>query len=321
MTFTWGARALIVIGWLAVVVGVAGVGLRWLDVHDQRLIVLGSAAPYLMATAVVGVLILGLTRHWIGFGVALCVAAAATLTQAPLYVPDRHDVTGPTVTAMQANIWLGNADTDSLVAQVKSMEVDVIAVNELTNSALERLIASGIESELPYSFVRPLPTGGGGTGLWSRFPLTDQVHHEEFILNALSARIQLPDGKSAAVYALHPVPPWPVETWVWAGEMDRIRTMLEAIPEDSGPVIIIGDFNSTRDHVKFRDLVTGRFRDAADQVGGGIQNTYPADRQPLPPMIAIDHILTSGAQAQSVETVVLAGSDHRGLLAKLTLQF
>jgi endonuclease/exonuclease/phosphatase (EEP) superfamily protein YafD len=315
----WGVRALTALGWCAVLVGVFGVVLRFLDVHNQRLLVLASAAPYLMAAAAVGVLVLGVTRHWVGFGVALTVAAVATLSQAPLYLANGSaPASGPEVTVMQANIWLGNADPDSLRRQIEDNDVDVVTVNELTPEAVGRLEASGISSVLPYSFLRP-GTGGVGTGIWSRYPLSEQIHHEEFLLTALSARITLPDGASAAVYALHPVPPWPVDSAVWAGEMDRIKALLDGIPEDSGPVILSGDFNSTRDHVKYRNLVSGRFRDAADQVGAGIQNTYPADRQPFPPMIAIDHIVTSGARAQSVESVVIAGSDHRGLIATITL--
>ncbi|AWK72198.1 hypothetical protein CBI38_12045 [Rhodococcus oxybenzonivorans] len=320
MIAAWGVRALTALGWCAVLVGVSGVVLRFLDVHNQRLLVLASAAPYLMAAAAVGVLVLGVTRHWVGFGVALTVAAVATLSQAPLYLANGSApaASGPEVTVMQANIWLGNADPDSLRRQIEDNDVDVVTVNELTPEAVGRLEASGISSVLPHSFLRP-GTGGVGTGIWSRYPLSEQIHHEEFLLTALSARITLPDGASAAVYALHPVPPWPVDSAVWAGEMDRIKALLDGIPEDSGPVILSGDFNSTRDHVKYRNLVSGRFRDAADQVGAGIQNTYPADRQPFPPMIAIDHIVTSGARAQSIESVVIAGSDHRGLIATITL--
>ncbi len=248
-------------------------------------------------------LLLGITRHWIGFGVALAVAAVATLSQGPLYVANSSvTASGPELTVMQANIWLGNADADSLVRQIRDRDVDVLTTNELTPEAVDRLVAAGIESTLPFSFLMP-GSGGEGTGIWSRYPLTDKVHHSEFVLSALSARVELPDGASTALYAFHPVPPWPSDPSLWSREMDRITVILDAVPADSGPVIVSGDFNSTRDHVKYRNLVTGRYRDAADQVGAGIQNTYPADRQPFPPMIAIDHIVTSGAQAESVESV------------------
>ncbi|AOW94746.1 hypothetical protein BFN03_10025 [Rhodococcus sp. WMMA185] len=312
-------RLLVAVGWLAVAVGVFGVALRLLDVQSQRLIMLVSAAPYLMVGGAVGVVLLALARHWVGFAVALAVAVAAILSQGPLYVANESvTASGPELTVMQANIWLGNADATSLVRQIRDRDVDVLTVNELTPEALDRLRNAGIESTLPFSFLRP-GHGAEGTGIWSRYPLSDEVHHPEFVLSALSARVNLADDVSTALYAFHPVPPWPTDPAVWAGEMDRIRAILEAIPAESGPVIVSGDFNATRDHVKYRNLVTGRYRDAADQAGAGIQNTYPADRQPFPPMIAIDHIVVGGAHARSVQPVVLAGSDHRGLIANIVL--
>jgi endonuclease/exonuclease/phosphatase (EEP) superfamily protein YafD len=174
---TRGVRALTALGWLAVLVGVFGVVLRFLDVQNQRLLVLASAAPYLMAVAAVGVLLLGIARHWTGFGVALMVAVVATLSQGPLYVANSSvTASGPELTVMQANIWLGNADADSLVRQIRDRGVDVLTVNELTPEAVDRLVAAGIESTLPFSFLMP-GSGGEGTGIWSRYPQTDKVHH------------------------------------------------------------------------------------------------------------------------------------------------
>lgn len=305
-------------GWIAVLVGAFGVVLRSLDLHDQRLVMMVSSAPYLMAVGALGVVLLGLTRHWVGFAVSLTISAVAVWGQAPLYVPNGEPGDGPELTVMQANIWLGNADTDALVDQIASENVDVVSVDELTSEAAERLVAAGIEDELPYSFTRPF-SGGAGTGIWSRYPLSDQVHHEEFLLAGLSARITMPDNTSAAVFAFHPVPPWPTPASTWAGEMDRIADILNEVPAESGPIVVVGDFNATRDHVKYRNLVSGRFRDVADQVGAGVQNTYPADRAPIPPMIAIDHIATSGAVARSVDVVTIEGSDHRGLIARMVL--
>lgn len=319
MISRWIRRLLIGAGWLAVLVGAFGVVLRTLDLHNQRLIMMVSAAPYLMAIGALGVVLLGFTRHWIGFAVSLMVSAVAVWGQAPLYIPDGEPgPDGNELTVMQANIWLGNADADALVRQIGSERVDVITVDELTPEAIDRLTAAGITDELPYSFTRPY-SGGAGTGIWSRYPLSDEVHYEEFLLAGLSARITLPDTTSAAVFALHPVPPWPTPVSTWAGEMDRISDILNAVPADAGPVVVSGDFNSTRDHVKYRNLVSGRYRDVADQVGAGVQNTYPADRSPIPPMIAIDHIATSAAPARSVDVVTIEGSDHRGLIARLVL--
>ncbi len=77
--------------------------------------------------------------------------------------------------------------------------------------------------------------------------------------------------------------------------------------------MVAGDFNATVDHAQFRALLTDGYHDAAEQCGAGYLASYPADRW-LPPLIAIDHLLTKHATATSAATVALPGSDHRGIL-------
>jgi endonuclease/exonuclease/phosphatase (EEP) superfamily protein YafD len=47
--------------------------------------------------------------------------------------------------------------------------------------------------------------------------------------------------------------------------------------------------------------------------------THPADVRLLPPVFAVDHILTRDCTATSVRTLPLRGSDHSALLADITL--
>jgi endonuclease/exonuclease/phosphatase (EEP) superfamily protein YafD len=82
----------------------------------------------------------------------------------------------------------------------------------------------------------------------------------------------------------------------------------------TGSVIVAGDFNSTLDMRPFRDLVRDGYRDAAEQSGAGVTGTYPANLW-VPPLLAIDHVLTYRGTANRVQTVELPGSDHRGLIA------
>jgi endonuclease/exonuclease/phosphatase (EEP) superfamily protein YafD len=50
---------------------------------------------------------------------------------------------------------------------------------------------------------------------------------------------------------------------------------------------------------------------------GGL--SWPADR-PFPPLTRIDHVLTSpDATAQSVSTFSIVGTDHRGVIARLSI--
>jgi endonuclease/exonuclease/phosphatase (EEP) superfamily protein YafD len=95
---------------------------------------------------------------------------------------------------------------------------------------------------------------------------------------------------------------------------------LRQVAEQAGgsSVIVAGDLNSTTDMRPFRGLLRNGYRDAAEQSGAGIKPTFPADWR-LPPVIAIDHILTRSCTATSLRTIKIAGSDHRGLAATLMI--
>lgn len=308
-----------IIGWLAVMVALVGLTARSLDTTRQSVLIVAAAAPYLLAVSLVAIATMALARQKIGLAVALCVAVAGVFTQAPLFFTSSvQSFDGPEITVLQANIWLGNADAEALVRQVREQGVDVLTVNELTPQARERLAAAGLDEALPHSFARP-GDFADGTGIWSKYPLSDEREYDNFAMFQLSAKVNLPGEQWVSVYAFHPVPPWPTESTQWASEMDEIARILGEIPADSGPVIVSGDFNATHDHAKYRALVSGRFRDAGQQLGAGIQNTYPANGAVLPPLIAIDHIASSGASPTSVRSVVIDGSDHRGMLATFRL--
>ena len=64
---------------------------------------------------------------------------------------------------------------------------------------------------------------------------------------------------------------------------------------------------------------TNGFHDAAAQAGAGLTRTHPSDVPMLPPVFALDHILTRGCAATAVRTLSMAGSDHRALVAEISI--
>ncbi|MFE3291254.1 endonuclease/exonuclease/phosphatase family protein [Rhodococcus sp. NPDC059234] len=311
-------RAVVVLGWLAVLAATVGVGVHYLDTTVTVLVVLASFAPLLMVCAAVGLLALAATRQWVGTVVAVLVLGVAAWTQLPLYVGDAPPEQGSALTVMQANIFFGNSDVEGVVAQVRSKQVDILTVDELTPGAVPRLGAAGLDEVLPYRYLRPTELGGG-TGIWSRHPLSAQTEHMGFVMNMLSARVDPPGRPPFVVVAAHPLPPVPrQQTDIWAREMAQVRDILQGLRGGGEPVIVGADFNSTYDHAQFRALLGDGFRDAAEQSGAGALRTYPADRW-WPPVLAIDHVLVAGGTATSAGIVELPGSDHRGVVATVAV--
>lgn len=299
---------------VATLLGVVGIALHFLRWPVKPLVLATAGAPYLMAVAVLGVVGFAAARQWLGAGVAVLVTAVGVATQAPLYVTDGGR-DGHAIVAMQANLLFDGADPTALVEQVRTRDIALLTVNELTRTAVDDLSRAGLDRLLPHRYLAPGQTASG-TGIWSRYPLSNTVEYDGFVLNQISATMRIPEAGPVAVYAFHPVPPI-YDSGVWASELASLHAILHRAPTDR-PVIVGGDFNATRDHARFRTMASGRFADAAAQAGAGHLRTYPTDK-PFPPLVGIDHFLLADAYATAVETVDLPGADHRALVARIVV--
>ena len=291
---------------------------------DQRFPapVLAAAAPFAVPPLAVAVaLALAGRPRWIAaIPGALLVLHVAWL--APSFSSDDGPAgastqKSPELTVMTANILFGQADADALVREVRERRVDVLAVEELTPSAVQRLQEAGLEQLLPSSLLAPAPEAAG-TGLWSRLPLTalPAVPGTEFAMPR--ARLELPSGSSVTVTAVHPSSPVDDASIAqWGREMTSLRQTLEGT---AGRQIVAGDFNATRDHAPFRQILDAGLTDAADAQGWTAWPgmTWPANRS-YPPVMRLDHVLVStGIEVRDVDVVAIPGTDHRAVVAHLT---
>jgi hypothetical protein len=114
---------------------------------------------------------------------------------------------------------------------VGRLGIDVLTVCEVTPQGPDRIMASDLARLLPHCYHS---TGevGDGTGIWSRYPLSDSRRHDGFVTELLSARVDLPDGPAPLVYAVHPVPPWPGRPADWLRELELLRQRLSKIPAE-----------------------------------------------------------------------------------------
>jgi len=150
--------------------------------------------------------------------------------------------------------------------------------------------------------------------LYSRYPLEGARALSGFQLGAVVATVRAPT-QPVTVVAVHIAAPYPQSATGWGRELSRLRAELGDLPK-SEPVVVGGDFNSTYDNAPFRDVLTDGFRDASGESGSGYNATYPADAW-YPPLLAIDHVLVRRGDAVAIHTVTVAGSDHRGLIARV----
>ncbi|MDA0635970.1 endonuclease/exonuclease/phosphatase family protein, partial [Nonomuraea sp. MCN248] len=221
---------------------------------------------------------------------------------------------GTPLRVLAANLMVGLADTGELMALVSRVRPDVLALQEVTPAALERLERAGLRETLPHAVTRPRP-GAGGSALYARHPLTpgEAIEHGRF--GQVRAELAHPGGARVEVVSVHPCPPkryGPQPCW---------RSGLEALPRAGGPPrVLAGDFNATLDHLLMRELLDSGYRDAAEVTGQGLRATWPQGGWGPVPGVAIDHVLAdSRLGVRSFSVHGLKGTDHHPVSAVLTL--
>ena len=310
-------RTAVGLGWLCTLIALLCLLARSIDTTNHWLLIAACAAPYAPALGLVAVVVLGLSRRRLGLVLAIFASVALAVAPARVLLA-RAPATagGKPLTLLTFNMRLGQASATEVVAAVRQHQVDLLTLQEITPEELTRLDAAGLASVLPNRFEQ---VGGGGTGvaMFSRYPLTDHRSFPQFTLHVISARLTVPGGAPITAFSSHLAAPWPQAPDTWKSESASLGAVLAAT---SGDVVDAGDFNATSSLRPFRSLVhTGRMTDGAAQAGAVGLRTYPADHALVPPLLGIDHVLVRGVTAHHLSTLHLAGSDHRAVLATLTV--
>lgn len=248
--------------------------------------------------------------------VSLSSAARTAVTAVTASVDDRY------ARLMTLNTRNGQADAAQIVQTVREQHVEVLALQELNSSMISRLNEAGIRELLPYSVVASTSSSdnGGVNGLWSAAPMSertgDLIPIEASSIPAASIDF---DGTVIQFGSVHPFSPRPSNQGLW----DRGLGSISQLREDDHTFVLMGDFNATWDHASFRYLLGGRFVDAGENAGEWFHMTYPANKKlfsviPVPAAVEIDHIVHDrGVVVGDLDTVSIAGSDHKALLGTL----
>lgn len=283
--------------------------------HGRRWLVLAAVVVPLFVVPLALLLVVHLVARQRRLAIVTAGLLALDLLWTVPYYVGQAPPPGTTVTVMTANLRLGQADADAVVRLVRDQHVDVLATEELTDDAVRRLRAAGLEDLLPHSDLDPAG-GAEGCGLWSRFPLT--------ALPPFTARFRSPGARlqlarsTLVVRVLHP---FPTVLREGGGEYRRdyadLTRQVRALP--GGPTVLAGDLNASTDLEALRTLMGDRFRDAAELSGSGLQRTWSPRVGGLA-LLQLDHVLVSrGTGARSARVVDLPGSDHRAVVARVVV--
>lgn len=295
---------------------------------------LASLCPVAVLPAVAAVPVAATSSWWLA-GLLAIPAALLVGVQLPPRRPRQPVRSGPaaapgplTIRFLTVNVLGGHADPAAVVGLVREHDADVLAVQELTPEMVGQLKDADLPGHLPFSHLDPRPAARG-TGLWSRWPLTALDPVPDTTSAFPRAEIN-PDGRPpVTVTAVHPKAPLNHNQDKWQQELESLRQVLAGT---AGPQIVAGDFNATRDHRPFRDLLSTGLADCADTARkrpwpgftwpsiwpGFVVKVHP----PSLPFMRLDHVLISRdtCTAREVRVFRVPGTDHCAVLAVIDQQ-
>jgi endonuclease/exonuclease/phosphatase (EEP) superfamily protein YafD len=232
--------------------------------------------------------------------------------------PARESGSAPAIVRLRlftVNVEGGAADPAAILRILQSHRVDVLAVQELTPQMVSGLEAAGLAKLMPFSHLDPRPASPG-TGLWARWPLTPLPPVLGLTAATPRARIDPLGGRPVTLTAVHPMAPTHGHAGIWQRDLTLIGQALATV---DGPQVVAGDFNASRDHRPFRDLLAAGFRDCADvsQSRSWPGFTWPASGRRLAVM-RIDHVLVSRtATVHMTRAIRVPRTDHHGVLTDI----
>jgi endonuclease/exonuclease/phosphatase (EEP) superfamily protein YafD len=211
-----------------------------------------------------------------------------------------------------ANVYAFNTTPNPISDEIRSATPDVVFLQEAGSVFLQLVDASGAVAALPYRVVVPGRETFAGL-LASRWPLVDtevvELAGRPIIIRATA----MTENGPLRLYSVHTISPVGGDRQKWIDELDYVVDALRAEP---GPVLVGGDFNATWGNKGFRKVLDVGLTDAAAARGRPLQMTWPRDRRVVPPVIRIDHVLTTaGLTVTAIRTGQGKGSDHRPLVA------
>lgn len=313
------ARVITLASWAVAACFAAWAAVRMLGVQwGTPVIQLIAYTPQVTAAAAVTAVVFLLMKRRIAAVATLVAAVALGSTVVPRMFGDADDEPrGPTLRVLTLNLRVGAVPAKDVVALVRKVHPDLVAFQEYTPPGALALEAAGIAKLLPYKSAHARGFALG-SAIYSTRPLSRAGvrKHDSGFWQAHGVVTLDGAARALAVESAHPCAPiGPSRDDCWAEDLaDQPRPNSR-----SGPLqLLLGDFNSTVDHVPFRRLLDTGYRDAADVVGEGLTWTWPATK--WIPGVVLDHVLVGpGVGVRKVEVHDVPGSDHRAVFAEIVL--
>ncbi len=267
-------------------------------------------------TALIYLLIVSLLRFWRLSLLALLPLLVNAWLLLP-YVPNLASSSTPpsnakTFSFVSYNLYYQNETIDSAIAEIKSLDADVVYLMEYA-TAMQADIEAAL-TEYPYQVIEP-SSRTMGVALFSKLPLEDVEVHRfqetripivDVVLSIENERVQLVAGH-----------PWPPLFARWAPlHRAQMADIALVASQASYPLIVAGDFNASQWSYVVSSLANNmKLKDA--RRGFSLRHTFH-----IAPLVSIplDHVYHSDAlEVLKFELGNRSGSDHNPIKVNFRL--
>jgi endonuclease/exonuclease/phosphatase (EEP) superfamily protein YafD len=245
---------------------------------------------------------------------------------APDFVPDRRfelpaDATAqvagrsPPIRIFFANVLQNNREFDSMFQEIAAADPDVIVFAEW---------GWGWDKEFKQSPVAAAYTHGGSVkqalfgmvNVFSKLPLKNELLN--YVDGRLVRTIDIQFGsQTLRIIGLHAARPVYPDQHEYVSYWNQLLSLLSA---ETGPLVVIGDFNATEHSLVYQRLKSAGLRSAHDDRGRGYATTWPNDIGWMS-LIRIDQaFLSPQVECQRIVEGRGKGSDHKPLVVDLRLR-
>jgi endonuclease/exonuclease/phosphatase (EEP) superfamily protein YafD len=220
------------------------------------------------------------------------------------------------VRVLTINVHVGGADLTEILRLVDQEHVDLLIVQEALSETVDDLSA-GLGKTLPHLLPSD-PNRPAGTVIWSRWPISSLGPSLGVGGEISRSLLRVPGAVPVTVTGVHTISPGRGRIEGWNRDL---QSLVRASTETAGPQLMLGDFNASRDHGPFRELLGTGLVDGAETVRTPPWRgaTWPANKSRMPVAVRLDHVLVTPTSigVRAVRLVSVAGTDHRGVLADL----
>lgn len=309
-----GGPARIVLALLLVLLGLGW--LPGLEIFDA----ISVLRLHLVALVLLSAVICALLGAW-PMAVAGGLGALATLAMTPEVLGPGGDAHGdassvgacPSLHVLTINFFQWNQSLDQAVAMVLATDVDLVAVQEPPRQL--RQPDGPLSVRFPYRLALLSPGPAAGPMIFSSRPF--EVRDESKVPKFLAVTLAPGDPCAVTLATVHMN--WPVigDQW-WEAEV-----LVDRLSPVERPLVLLGDLNAAPWSSTVRRLKQGlglrSLHGAMGTYRGGIGGR--GGKLKVPGGLPIDQILGSpDVSANEVELLDIAGSDHRAVRTKLTIQ-